>query len=55
MKMQISELENDFLFVELQDDVSSHEYNVDYDLFERAGSVALFQNEKRKKFYYKGM
>ena len=55
MKMQRTELENNFVLVELQDGVVCHEYNVDYDLFERAGNVPLFQNQKRTKFDYKGI
>ena len=47
MKMQITQLANDYLLVELQDGVFYHEYNFDHDLFEHAGSgVPLFQNEK---------
>ena len=56
MDLQLTELGNDFVFVELHDGAVSHEYNLDYDLFEKAGSgVGLFQNKKTKKFQYKGL
>ena len=56
MKIQLTQLENNFVFVELQDGVFSYQYNVDYDIFEKAGSgVPIFQSEKVTKFKYKGM